>query len=245
MRTDELFPRTRNELGAGAVHIPDWLELDAQVELVRRCREWSRGPAGLRTPRMPDGTPLSIRSVCLGWHWYPYAYSRTCDDHDGAPVKPLPPDIVALAMDAAVEAGYHRGDLRFDASIVNIYDASSKLGLHQDSAEGAGTIAAGHPVVTISLGDTCIFRFGNNDDPHASVDRRRTAQWRSLRVRRSVASRVSRRRADDREHGAARTRARRNADQHHGARLGARTRSRGLNPGRGLGRRLGPISLRP
>ena len=175
MRTDELFPRTRNELGAGAVHIPDWLDLDAQVELVGRCREWSRGPAGLRTPRMPDGTPLSIRSVCLGWHWYPYAYSRTCDDHDGAPVKPLPPDIVALAADAAVAAGYHRGDLRFDASIVNIYDARSKLGLHQDSAEGAGTIAAGHPVVTISLGDTCIFRFGNNDA--------RTRPWSDVELR--------------------------------------------------------------
>ena len=52
-----------------------------QVELVRRCREWSRGPAGLRTPCMPDGTPLSIRSVCLGWHWYPYYFvwfAKTC-----------------------------------------------------------------------------------------------------------------------------------------------------------------------
>ena len=37
---------------------------------------------------------MSVQSVCLGWHWHPYAYSRTADDTDGAPVKPLPSDIV-------------------------------------------------------------------------------------------------------------------------------------------------------
>ncbi|MGH8977257.1 MAG: alpha-ketoglutarate-dependent dioxygenase AlkB [Acidimicrobiia bacterium] len=175
MFAGELFPRTRRDLGRGAVHIPDWLDLDAQVELVRRCREWVRDPAGLRTPRMPDGTPLSIRSVCLGWHWYPYAYSRTCDDHDGAPVKPLPNDLVELALAGAGAAGYARDTVRFDASIINLYDARSKLGLHQDSAEGADTIAAGRPVVTISLGDTCIFRFGNTAT--------RTRPWTDIELR--------------------------------------------------------------
>jgi len=124
---------------------------------------------------MPDGTPLSIRSVCLGWHWYPYAYSRTCDDHDGAPVKPLPRDLVDLARAAAADAGYSTGECRFDASIVNVYDRRSKLGLHQDSAESASTISAGRPVVTISLGDSCIFRFGNNET--------RTRPWVDLELR--------------------------------------------------------------
>jgi alkylated DNA repair protein (DNA oxidative demethylase) len=174
MVTNELFPRTRREVGPGAVHIPDWLDLDAQVELVERCRQWGRDPAGLRTPRMPDGTPLSIRSVCLGWHWYPYAYSRTCDDHDRAPVKPLPADMVGLAEAAATAAGYERADMRFDASIINVYTATSKLGLHQDSAESPAAIAAGRPVVTISLGDTCIFRFGNNET--------RTRPWADIEL---------------------------------------------------------------
>jgi alkylated DNA repair protein (DNA oxidative demethylase) len=40
---------------------------------------------------------MSVQSVCLGWHWEPYAYSRTADDTDGAPVKPMPPDLVATA----------------------------------------------------------------------------------------------------------------------------------------------------
>lgn len=175
MRSTELFPRARQKITAGAVHIPDWLDLDAQADLVGRCREWARPPGGLRTPRMPDGTPLSIRSVCLGWHWYPYAYSRTCDDHDGAPVKPLPADIVALAEAAASDAGYSREEVCFDASIVNIYRAHSKLGLHQDNAETANSIVAGSPVVTISLGDSCVFRFGNNET--------RTRPWTDVELR--------------------------------------------------------------
>ncbi len=175
MQSAELFPRTRQEVAPGAVHIPDWLDLDAQVELVGRCREWARAPAGLRTPRMPDGTLLSIRSVCLGWHWYPYAYSRTCDDHDGAPVKPLPDDIEAVATTAAAAAGYAGDNVRFDASIVNLYSPVSKLGLHQDIAESAGSIAAGSPVVTISLGDSCIFRFGNSET--------RTRPWTDVELR--------------------------------------------------------------
>ena len=39
---------------------------------------------------------MSVRSVCLGWHWYPYVYSKTADDSDGAPVKALSSEIVAL-----------------------------------------------------------------------------------------------------------------------------------------------------
>jgi DNA oxidative demethylase len=175
MRSAELFPRVRQEIAPGAWHVPDWLDVDAQRALVERCRAWARDPAGLRTPRMPDGTPLSIRSVCLGWHWYPYAYSRTCDDHDGAPVKPLPSDIVALGIAAAEDAGYARHAVRFDASIVNVYTSASKLGLHQDDAEGAASIAAGTPVVTISLGDSCIFRLGNTET--------RTRPWTDVELR--------------------------------------------------------------
>jgi len=175
MRAFELFPRERRDVAAGAVHIPDWLNLDAQIELVARCRKWSRGPAGLRTPRMPDGTPMSIRSVCLGWHWYPYGYSRTCDDHDGAPVKPLPEDVAELAHTACQDAGFGSTHVNFDASIANIYDAHSKLGLHQDSGEGATSIVSGSPVVTISLGDSCIFRFGNNET--------RTQPWTDVELR--------------------------------------------------------------
>jgi alkylated DNA repair protein (DNA oxidative demethylase) len=107
---------------------------------------------------------MSTQAVCLGWHWYPYAYSRTADDTDGAPVKPLPASIDALGRDAVATAyGADSAEARSftpDAAIVNLYPDGARLGLHQDGEEPSDA-----PVVTVSLGDTCTFRF-------AGIDRR-------------------------------------------------------------------------
>ncbi len=156
--------RPRREVLPGVVHIPAWLGLPAQRALVEDFRRWALPPAGLRHPRVPTGHLMSVQSVCLGWHWQPYAYSRTADDTDGAPVKPLPREIIDLARDA-VETAYRAGGARAaayapDAAIVNLYAPGARLGLHQDGEEPSAA-----PVVTISLGDTCIFRL-------AGVDRR-------------------------------------------------------------------------
>jgi len=107
---------------------------------------------------------MSVQSVCLGWHWQPYAYSRTADDTDHAPVKPLPPEIADLGRTAVADA-YGRDHAATepcdpDAAIVNLYSPGARLGLHQDGEEPSSA-----PVVTISLGDTCVFRL-------AGVDRR-------------------------------------------------------------------------
>src|SRR5882724_76542 len=85
---------------ADVVHIRRWLTPEEQRTLVEQFRVWARPPAGLRHPRVPAGHLMSVQSVCLGWHWQPYAYSRTADDTDGAPVKPMPPSLVALARRA-------------------------------------------------------------------------------------------------------------------------------------------------
>jgi len=105
---------------------------------------------------------MSVQSVCLGWHWQPYAYTRTAEDTDGAPVKALPDDLAELGRRAvgatfgpAAGAAYAP-----DAAIVNLYGPGAKLGLHQDGEEPSDA-----PVVTISLGDTATFRL-------AGVDRR-------------------------------------------------------------------------
>jgi DNA oxidative demethylase len=150
-------------VGPGAVWVPGWLETDAQLELVGAFHEWAVPPAGLRRPKMPNGAPFSTLAVCLGWHWYPYRYSRTCDDGDGAPVKAFPPLLAKLGAAACAAAGFQ--PVAFDAAIVNLYGPAAKLGLHQDKIEGAEVLAAGSPVVTISLGDTCTFRFGNTERP--------------------------------------------------------------------------------
>jgi alkylated DNA repair protein (DNA oxidative demethylase) len=151
------------DIAPGAVWVPGWLDTEAQLELVDAFHQWVAPPAGLRRPKMPNGAPFSTQAVCLGWHWYPYLYSRTCDDGDGAPVKPFPPLLKQLGAAACAATEFQ--PVAYDAAIVNLYEAGAKLGLHQDKIEGAEVVAAGSPVVTISLGDRCIFRFGNTDRP--------------------------------------------------------------------------------
>ena len=150
------------ELLPGVVHIGSWLGRDAQRALVEDFRAWAVPPAGLRHPRVPTGHLMTVQSVCLGWHWYPYAYTRTADDTDGAPVKPMPAGLVELGRRAVRDTfGPADGDAYApDAAIVNLYAPGARLGLHQDGEEPAAA-----PVVTISLGDTATFRL-------AGVDRR-------------------------------------------------------------------------
>lgn len=152
----------RREVLADVVHVRGWLDLDAQRRLVTDVRAWARPPAGLRHPRVPSGHLMTVQSVCLGWHWQPYAYSRTADDTDGAPVKPMPERLVALARRAVADTFGPDAGERYapDAAIVNLYGPGARLGLHQDGEEPADA-----PVVTISLGDDAVFRL-------AGVERR-------------------------------------------------------------------------
>jgi alkylated DNA repair protein (DNA oxidative demethylase) len=148
----------------GVVYIPNWLGIDEQRRLADDFRVWALPPAGLRHPRVPTGHLMTVQSVCLGWHWFPYVYSRTADDTDGAPVKPLPDSLIRLAR-AAVAAAYGANSAEAiayqpDAAIVNLYPDDAHLGLHQDGEEPSDA-----PVVTISVGDSCTFRL-------AGVDRR-------------------------------------------------------------------------
>jgi len=101
---------------------------------------------------------MTVQSVCLGWHWQPYVYSRTADDTDGAPVKPMPATLIDLARQAVRAAGSPTEAFTPDAAIVNLYAPGARLGLHQDGEEPSTA-----PVVTISLGDACVFRMAGTD----------------------------------------------------------------------------------
>ncbi|MER7969900.1 alpha-ketoglutarate-dependent dioxygenase AlkB [Streptomyces sp. NPDC096080] len=154
----ELFPRDRAQVAPGAVHVPDWLDEARQRELLAACREWARPPAGLRTVRTPGGGTMTARQVCLGWHWYPYGYARTATDGDRTPVKPFPPWLDALARRAVADALGPPADPlpAYDIALINFYDGDARMGMHRDADERSTA-----PVVSLSLGDTCVFRFGN------------------------------------------------------------------------------------
>ncbi|MFD8219349.1 alpha-ketoglutarate-dependent dioxygenase AlkB family protein [Streptomyces sp. NPDC059697] len=168
---EELFPRSRAEIAPGAVHLPDWLDPVAQRELLDACRAWARPPAGLRTVRTPGGGTMTSRQVCLGWHWYPYRYARTVADGDGAPVKPFPAWLDELGSRAVADTlGPEAATAPYDIALINFYDADARMGMHRDSDEKSDA-----PVVSLSLGDTCVFRFGNTESrsrPYTDVELR-------------------------------------------------------------------------
>ncbi|MEV7580353.1 alpha-ketoglutarate-dependent dioxygenase AlkB family protein [Streptomyces erythrochromogenes] len=169
----ELFPRERTVIAPGAVHVPDWLGAARQGDLLAACRAWARPPAGLRTVRTPGGGVMTARQVCLGLHWYPYGYARTAVDGDGEPVKPMPQWLAELGREAvAVAYGVPPDPLAaaYDIALINFYDGDSRMGMHRDAEEKSPA-----PVVSLSLGDSCLFRFGNTGSrgrPYRDVELR-------------------------------------------------------------------------
>ena len=158
--TFELIARPRRTLAPGVVHVPDWLDLDAQRHLADACREWAADGPGARRARLPGGSQMSVAAVCLGWHWSPYRYSRTRDDQDGSPVLPLPGWLRGLGR-AALRDAYEDPHLTYDpdVALVNLYEGDARMGQHQDREEQAPD-----PVVSLSLGAACVFRVGNTEN---------------------------------------------------------------------------------
>jgi alkylated DNA repair protein (DNA oxidative demethylase) len=151
-------PGQRRVLSPGAVHLPGWLNIPRQQRLVRAFREWSAGPVPIRAASLPGGHQMSVRTVCLGWHWRPYRYTRTADDVNGQHVAEFPEWLADMGR-AVLAAAYGRPAARTyrpDVALVNYYDASARLGMHQDKDE-----TVNEPVVSLSIGDSCLFRFGN------------------------------------------------------------------------------------
>ncbi|MER2133335.1 MAG: alpha-ketoglutarate-dependent dioxygenase AlkB [Arthrobacter sp.] len=166
--TGQLFPRERSAPSAGAVHVPGWLEHARQREIVQACRSWAVGPVPMRSAVLPGGHKMSVQTVCLGWHWQPYKYTRTADDAGGGRVAEVPDWLVELGREAIRtaylaegEAGYAPDiiapeDYTPDTALINFYAHGAHMGMHQDKDERSSA-----PVVSFSIGDTCIFRFGN------------------------------------------------------------------------------------
>jgi alkylated DNA repair protein (DNA oxidative demethylase) len=143
----------------GAVWLRGWLSVETQQAIAARAQALLDGPAGGYVPRVRGGGWMHVRMLCLGRHWnaatYEYEAART--DHDGQPAPPIPDAWAALASAAAEAAGFR---LRPDICILNWYGADGRMGLHQDKSESAESLAAGSPVVSISVGDTARFQFG-------------------------------------------------------------------------------------
>jgi DNA oxidative demethylase len=155
-------------LAPGLVYYPDFLDRAAQDALLVEMRAVIRA-APLFTPRMPrTGKPFSVRMTncgTLGWVSDPggYRYQRTHPD-TGTP-WPAIPDRVLAAWERL--SGFA---LPPDACLVNVYDSSARMGLHQDRDEAEFSA----PVVSLSLGASALFRYGGLE---------RSAPTRSVKLR--------------------------------------------------------------
>ena len=127
-----------------------------QRDLWALCRSLADGPVPMYTPTVRGGRKMSVGMLCLGRHWngMTYGYEDTRSDFDGLAVPPIPPLLEALARRAAADAGF---EMRPDLCIMNYYSSDAKMGVHQDKDERPETIAAGIPIVSVSLGDAARF----------------------------------------------------------------------------------------
>jgi alkylated DNA repair protein (DNA oxidative demethylase) len=111
--------------------------------------------APLYTPRMPkSGKPLSVRMTncgSLGWVTDEAGYRyQPVHPQTGKP-WPAMPDILVDAWKALARYPHLP-----ESCLVNYYGPAAKMGLHQDRDERDFEA----PVVSLSLGDTCVFRIG-------------------------------------------------------------------------------------
>ena len=147
------------DISPGAFHFPRYLSIERQRALADLCRALIDGAVPAYVPIVRGGGTMHVRMLCLGRHWNAktYQYGSTRTDFDGLPAPPLPSELRTLAREIAAEAGMTTDP---DLCILNYYGADGRMGLHQDKDEGPESIAAGIPVVSVSIGDTARFLFG-------------------------------------------------------------------------------------
>jgi DNA oxidative demethylase len=145
-------------LPKGIRHIPGFLDREKQEALVESVRAIV-AEAPLFVPAMPKtGKPMSVRMTnCgpLGWvtdKERGYRYQR---EHPvtGMPWPPMPDALLDIWR--AVSGSSKKPQ----ACLVNFYTEDARMGLHQDRDEQDLET----PVVSISLGDSCLFRVGGRE----------------------------------------------------------------------------------
>ncbi len=144
-----------------------YLTRSQQVQIVAEVAELTKNNPLFR-PCMPStGKPFSVRMGNLGeWGWVSdksgYRY-QTTHPETGLDWPSIPASVSAVWREVS------SFENPAQACLVNYYDANAKMGLHQDGDEKDFSA----PVVSISLGDTAIFRMGG---PH------RKSPTRSIRL---------------------------------------------------------------
>jgi alkylated DNA repair protein (DNA oxidative demethylase) len=141
----------------GALSIGDQADLVAEVLAAAEAAPFYRAIT-------PGGQPMSVLMTSLGDRgWFTdrqgYRYVETHPE-TGWRWPAMPPRLLDLWTRTTGDPALP------DACLVNLYRDSARMGLHQDKDEADFS----HPVLSVSLGDTAVFRLGGTrrSDPTRS-----------------------------------------------------------------------------
>jgi DNA oxidative demethylase len=149
-----LTPHANVAIAPGVDYFPGFLDRAAEEALRDEVLAILKRAPPFR-PRMPrTGKPFSVMmSNCgtLGWvsDERGYRYQATHPE-TGAPWPAIPSLLLAAFASLAPDAPPP------EACLINLYDPAARMGLHQDRDEEE----LATPVVSVSLGDTALFRVG-------------------------------------------------------------------------------------
>lgn len=131
-----------------------YLNRSKQAQIVAEVAELTK-TSPLFRPCMPrTGKPFSVRMGNLGeYGWVSdktgYRYQETHPE-TGQKWPPIPQSIASIWQTVS------EFDKPAQACLINYYDKDAKMGMHRDEDEANFTA----PVVSISLGDSAVFRMG-------------------------------------------------------------------------------------
>ncbi|KAG7581901.1 Alpha-ketoglutarate-dependent dioxygenase AlkB-like [Arabidopsis suecica] len=169
---------TGSVIRPGMVLLKNYLSINDQVMIVNKCRQLGLGEGGFYQPGYRDEAKLHLKMMCLGKNWDP----ETCRYGEIRPIDGSTPPKIPAEFNQFVEKAVKESQslaasnsketkgvdgipfMLPDICIVNFYTSTGRLGLHQDKDESENSIRKGLPVVSLSIGDSAEFLYGDQRD---------------------------------------------------------------------------------
>ncbi|MEG4970556.1 alpha-ketoglutarate-dependent dioxygenase AlkB [Microcoleus sp. B6-A1] len=145
------------------LHLQNYFTIAQQEELLELARNIAAINGGMTTPTMPNGARYNCSQTSCGQvGWISdrkgYRYSKL-NPESNKPFAAMPAELTEIARKLAILVD--EPDYQPETCLINFYAASTKsrLGLHQDNTEHNLKPC----IISISLGDDCIFSIGGNN----------------------------------------------------------------------------------
>ena len=146
------------------MHLQSYFNVAQQQRLLELTRQIARTNGCMTTPTMSSGARYNCKQTScgrVGWlsDRSGYRYSEI-NPENNKPFAEMPDEFVDIARTLALIA--HEPHYKPETCLINFYppDAKSRLGLHQDNTEPNLEPC----IISISLGDDCIFAIGSTDN---------------------------------------------------------------------------------